>query len=170
MNKGHLYRLKQIHEIEKQIHFEKIKRESVVKKYHRVINFFHVCFILVQFCMLLLNISFLANFQELTGNISGKILQGLNLISGSVSIFLKGLEKFLFNQIERHEKQKVLTEMQLNSIRNMVSKALTGNEISEVEFENILSQTRKRNEIYTKFEEVDLEIDKMLAKKSESFF
>jgi len=59
--------------------------------------------------------------------------------------------------------------MQLNSIRSMVSKALTDNEISEVEFENILSQTRKRNETYIKFEAVDLEIYKMLPKKSESF-
>jgi len=36
--------------------------------------------------------------------------------------------------------------MQLNSICNMVLKALTDNEISEVEFENILSQARKQNE------------------------
>jgi len=43
-----------------------------------------------------------------------------------------------------------LIEMQLNSIRNMVSKALTDNEISEVEFENLLSQTRKQNETYIK--------------------
>jgi len=40
--------------------------------------------------------------------------------------------------------------MQLNSIRNMISKALTDNEISEVEFENILSQV----ETYIKFDEV----------------
>jgi len=40
MNKGHLYRLQQIHEIEKQFDFEKIKQESVIKKYHHVINFF----------------------------------------------------------------------------------------------------------------------------------
>jgi len=127
------------------------------------------CFILVQFGMFLLNVGFLANFQEIIGNISGKILQGLNLIFGSVSIFLKGIEKFLFNKIQRHEKQKTLIEMQLNSIRIMVSKALTNNEISEVEFENILSQIIKRYETYIKFEEVDLEIDKMLPKKSESF-
>jgi len=62
-----------------------------------------------------------------------------------------------------------LIEMQLNSIRNMVSKALTDNEISEVEFENILSQMRKQNETYIKFQEADFEIDKMLPKKSESF-
>ena len=54
MNMGHLYRLQQIHEIEKQIHFEKIKQEPVVKKYHNVVNFFHVfvsyLFSLVCFC------------------------------------------------------------------------------------------------------------------------
>jgi len=55
MNKGHLYRLQQIQEIEKEIHFEKIKQESVIKKYHHVINFFmfvsylftFVCFFLI---------------------------------------------------------------------------------------------------------------------------
>jgi len=53
MNKGHLYRLQKIHEIVKQIHFEKIKQESVVKKCHRVINFFHdfsYLFSFVCFC------------------------------------------------------------------------------------------------------------------------
>jgi len=59
--------------------------------------------------------------------------------------------------------------MQLNSIRNMVSKGLSDDEISTSEFENILSQTRKQNETYRSFEEVDLEIDMMLPKKSESF-
>ena len=87
----------------------------------------------------------------------------------NASIFLKVVEKFLFKKIQRHVKQKTLIEMQLNSIRNMVSKALTDNEISEVEFENILSQMRKQNETYIKFQEADFEIDKMLPKKSESF-
>ena len=87
----------------------------------------------------------------------------------NVSIFLKLTEKFLFKKIQRHEKQKTLIEMQLNSVRNMVSKALSDNEISASEFENILSQPRKRNEKYIKFDEVDLEIDKLMPKKSESF-
>jgi len=58
--------------------------------------------------------------------------------------------------------------MQLNSIRNMVSKALTDNEVSEVEFEKITSQMTKWAGTYRTFEEVDLEL-KMLPKKSESF-
>jgi len=87
----------------------------------------------------------------------------------NASIFLKVIEKFLFKKIQKHEKQKTFIEMQLNSIQNMVSKALSDDEISASEFENILSLTRKQNQTYIKFEEADLEIDKMLPKKSESF-
>jgi len=104
--------------------------------------------------MFLLNVGFLSNFAEIIGTISGKVLHGLNMFFVSASIFLKVIEKFLFNKIQRHEKQKTLTEMQLNSIRNTISKALTDNKISEVEFENILSQTTKRIETYMKFDEV----------------
>jgi len=119
--------------------------------------------------MFLLNVGFLSDFEEIIGTISGKVLNGLNVFFVNASIFLKVIEKFLFKKIQRHEKQKTLIEMQLNSIRNMVSKVLSDDEISTSEFENILSQTRKRNETYIKFEEVDLEIDKMLPKKSERF-
>ena len=94
----------------------------------------------------------------------------MNVFFVIASIFLKVIEKFIFiKKIQKHEKQKAFIEMQLNSIRNMISKALSDDEISASEFENILSQTRKQNETYNKFEEVDLEIDKMLPKKSESF-
>jgi len=104
--------------------------------------------------MFLLNVGILSDFEEIIGTISGKVLHGLNVFFGSASIFLKVIQKFLFNKIQRHEKQKNLIELQLNSIRNMISKALTDNEIFEAEFENILSQTTKRNETYIKFDEV----------------
>jgi len=96
----------------------------------------------------------LSDFEEIVGTISRKVLHGLNVFFGSVSIFLKLIEKFLFKKIQRHEKQKTLIEMQVNNIISMVSKALTDNELSEVEFENILSQVGKRNETYIKFDEV----------------
>jgi len=66
--------------------------------------------------------------------------------------------------------------MQLNSIRNMISKALLDDKISASEFEKITSQMTKCGETYRNFENVDydnLEINKlmpkMLPKKSESF-
>ena len=107
--------------------------------------------------MFLLNVSFLGNFQEIIGNISGKILQGLNLMFGSVSIFLKVIEKHLFMKIQKHEKQKALIENQTNSIRNMVSKALSNNEISEGEFEKILFETEKyRKKVETRSAESEV--------------
>ena len=115
-----------------------------------------------------MNVGFLANFQEIIGNITGKILQGLNLIMGSVSIFLKVIEKHLFKKIQKHEKQKTLIESQINSIRNMISKALSNNEISEGELKKILFETenyRKKVETYRSFDEVNLEFDKMFPKQ-----
>ena len=54
----------------------------------------------------------------------------------------------------------------------MVSKALSNNKISEGEFEKILFETekyRKKVETYRSFDEVNLDFDEMLPKKSESF-
>jgi len=82
------------------------------------------------------------------------------LFFGSVSIFLKVIEKHLFKKIQKHEKHKTLVENQINSIRNMVSKALSNNEISEGEFEKILSKISKWNETYRSFDEMTLEFPK----------
>ena len=122
--------------------------------------------------MFLLNAGFSANFQKIIGNISKMILQGLNMIFGIVSIFLKVIEKHLFKKIRKHEKPKTLIESEINSIRNLVWKALSNNEISEDKFKKILFETeiyRKKVKTYRKFEEVDLVFDKMLPNKSESF-
>jgi len=72
--------------------------------------------------MFLLNVGFLSDFEQIIGTISGKVLYGLNVCFGSASIFLKVIEKFFFNKIQRHEKQKTLIELQLNS--DMRSKKL----------------------------------------------
>ena len=116
--------------------------------------------------MFLLNVGLLSDFEEIIGTISEKVLHGMNVFFANASIFLKVIEKFLFKKIQKHEKRKTLIEMQLNSIRNMVSKVLSDDEISASGFEKITSQMTKT---YRKYEEVDLEIDKMLPKKSESF-
>jgi len=57
--------------------------------------------------MLLLNVGFLSDFEEIIGTVSGKVLHGLNVFFGSASIFLKVIEKFIFKKIQRHEKQKI---------------------------------------------------------------
>jgi len=100
------------------------------------------------------------------------IFQGLNLLFGGASILLKVIEKILFKKIEIHEKQKTLIEIQVNTIRNMVSKALSDDKISESEFEKILFEIEKYRKTYRSFDEVNLEFDKMFPRpgtKSESY-
>ena len=114
--------------------------------------------------MFILNVGFLSSFEEIIGMISGKVLHGLNVFFGSASIFLKVIEKFLFNKIQRHENQKISVVMRVNNITNMVSRALSDDEISASEFEKITSQITKT---YRKFENVEydnLEIDKLMPK------
>jgi len=93
----------------------------------------------------------MSDFEKITRTISGKVLHGLNVFFVNASIFLKIIEKFLFKKIQRHEKQKTLIEMQLNSIRNMVSKTLSDDEISASEFEKITSQMTKHIESLKKW-------------------
>ena len=109
-----LYRLHEIHKIETELNEEKLTLCND-KKYHCLLNFCTGCLLIFQFCMFLLNVGILSDFEEITGTISGKVLHGLNVFFLNASIFLKVIEKFLFNKIQRHEKQKTLIEMQLNS-------------------------------------------------------
>ena len=97
-----LYRLHEIHNIERGLNEEIVKHSSMIKKYHCLLNFCTVCLLIFQFCMFLLNVGFLSNFEEIIGTISGKVLHGLNMFFGSASIFLKVIEKFLCNKIQRH--------------------------------------------------------------------
>jgi len=149
----------------------------MIKKYHCLLDFCTGYLLIFQFCVFLLNVGFLSNFKEIIRTISGKVLHGLNVFFASASIFLKVIDKFLFKKIQRHEKKTTLTEMQLNSIRNMISKELLDDEISASEFEKITSQMTKWGETYRKFENVEydnFEIDKLMPKmllgrKSKSF-
>ena len=159
-----LYKLHEIHKVEKELQEEILKHSAMIKKYHCLLNVRPGCLLIFQFYTFLLNIGFLSDLEEIIGTISGKVLHGLNVFFGSASIFLKVIEKFLFKKIQRHEKQKTLIEMQVNNIINMVSKALSDNRMSEVEFENILSRTRKRNVTYKKFDEMNLELDNLMPK------
>jgi len=102
-----LYRLHEIHKNERGLNEEKLKHSAMIKKYHCLLNFCTGCLLIFQFCMFLLNVGFLSDFEEITGTISWKVLHGLNMFFVNASIFLKVIEKFLFKKIQRHEKQKV---------------------------------------------------------------
>ena len=74
-----LYRLHEIHEIERGMNEQKLKHSAMIKKYHCLLNFCTDCFLIFQFCMFLLNFGVLSDFEEIIGTISGKVLHGMNV-------------------------------------------------------------------------------------------
>jgi len=56
--------------------------------------------------------------------------------------------------------------VQIKTIRNMVSKALSNKEMSAAEFEKILSQIAKKNQTYRSFDAVKLEFEKLFPGKN----
>jgi len=68
-----LYRQHEIHKIERRLNEEKLQHSATIKKYHCLLNFCTDCFLIFQFCMFLLNVGFLSNFEEIIGTISGKV-------------------------------------------------------------------------------------------------
>jgi len=171
-----VYRLHEIHEIERELIEEKLKHSAMIKKIPLLAELLHW----MPFDFSFLYFSFerwvFVKFRRNHRNCFWEGFAWIERVFCKCFNFLKVIEKFLFNKIQRHEKQKTLIEMQLNSIRNMISKALLDDKISASEFEKITSQMTKCGETYRNFENVDydnLEINKlmpkMLPKKSESF-
>jgi len=74
-----LYRLHEIHEIERGLNEEKLKHSATLKKYHCLLNFCTGCFLIFQLCMFLLNVGFLSDFEDIIGTISWKFLHGMNV-------------------------------------------------------------------------------------------
>ena len=119
---AHVYRLKQINSFEQELNEEKIKQIRTIQKYHSVINFCDACLFIVQFCVLWLNFGFLSNFQEVINKISGMILHGLVLWFGTLTVFLKIIEKQFLKKVRKHDKQITLVEKQENAIKNLLQK------------------------------------------------
>jgi len=60
-----LYRLDEIHNIERGLNEEKLKHSAVTKKYHCLLNFCTGCLLIFQFCMFLFSVGFLSNYEEI---------------------------------------------------------------------------------------------------------
>jgi len=110
--------------------------------------------------VVLFNIVFFVKFSRNVEKMSVMILQDFVLLFGGLTIFVKVIEKQFLKKVQKNEKQKMLVEKKANSIRNLVSNALSDNEISESEFEKILFEIEKYRK---KDEKLNLESDKIIT-------
>ena len=74
-------------------------------------------------------------------------LGGLGLICGVVSVITGEAGKKVSRKVTKHEKTVSVCESKINSLKDRISKALADDRISGEEFENILAEMSKYNEM-----------------------
>ena len=74
-------------------------------------------------------------------------LGGLGLICGVVSVITGEAGKKVSRKVTKHEKTVSVCESKINSLKDRISKALADDRISDEEFENILAEMSKYNEM-----------------------
>ena len=74
-------------------------------------------------------------------------LGGLGLICGVVSVITGEAGKKVSRKVTKHEKTVSVCESKINSLKDRISKALADDRIFDEEFENILAEMSKYNEM-----------------------
>ena len=140
---GQNYRLQKISEIEKQLIKERDARKALYKKYKRGIN--------------------ITDGVDTTLISAGVIMAGVGLtvplmlpleiiaiVCGCMGVCVKLVRWKLMSKTQKHYEIKTLGESKLNSIKDLISKALQDGQISESEFKMVLCELKKYNDLKDK--------------------
>lgn len=137
---GQNYRLQKISEIEKTLINERDIRKALYKKYKRGVNITDG-----------LDTGLISSSVILAGvGITVPILLPLEIVAvvcGGLGIFVKLVRRRLTSKSRKHYEIKTMAESKLNSIKDLISKALTDGQISENEFKLILDELEKYNKL-----------------------
>ena len=137
---GHNYRLQKISDVEKQLLVERGLRKALYKKYKRGIN------LTDGFDTLLISTSVI-----LAGvGLAIPVLLPLEIVAvvcGCMGVCVKAFRRKLMSKAQKHYEIKTIADSKLNSIKDLVSKALTDGQISENEFTLMLDELDKYNKL-----------------------
>ena len=137
---GQNYRLQKISEIEKTLITERNTRKGLYKKYKRWINGTEgVDIALLSSSVIISGIGFAVPIMM--------PLQIVAIACGSLGVCVKFIRRRLTSKSQKHYEIKTIAESKLNSIKNLISKALSDNQISESEFKLILDELEKYNNL-----------------------
>jgi len=107
MNNAHSYRLRQINEIEREFHEEKIKHTILIEKYHSVINFCDACLFIVRFCVFSLNVVFVKFPKNYRDNFCDDFT-GLCFVVRGFDYFYKNYLKTVFEKSSETREPKTV--------------------------------------------------------------
>ena len=137
---GQNYRLQKISEIERTLINERDMRKSLYKKYKRSINITDgVDTGLISASVILAGVG-----------ITVPIMLPLEIaavVCGCMGVCVKLVRRKLMSKTQKHYEIKTLGESKLNSIKDLISKALQDGQISESEFKMVLNEMEKYSEL-----------------------
>ena len=137
---GQNYRLQKISEIERTLINERDMRKSLYKKYKRSINITDgVDTGLIPASVILASVG-----------ITVPIMLPLEIaavVCGGLGMCVKLIRRKLMTKTQKHCNVQTIAESKLNSIKDIVSKALQDGEISEGEFKMVLNEMEKYSEL-----------------------
>ena len=137
---GQNYRLQKISEIERTLINERDMRKSLYKKYKRSINITDgVDTGLISASVILASVG-----------ITVPIMLPLEIaavVCGGLGMCVKLIRRKLMTKTQKHCNVQTIAESKLNSIKDIVSKALQDGEISEGVFKMVLNEMEKYSEL-----------------------
>ena len=137
---GQNYRLQKISDIEKTLINERNIRKALYKKYKRGIN------ITDGIDSILISTSVILTGIGLTIPIIFP-LEIVAVICGSLGVCIKLVRRKLYSKVKKHDEIKTIADSKLNSIKFLISKALTDGKITENEFKLVLDELEQYNNL-----------------------
>lgn len=140
-----VFRLQKITEIQKKMEEIKETRYNLNKKYNKAIKIFNVIdnsLLVITAC---LGVSGIGLLSTIVAAPIALTLESVAIGSGLLNMIIKHINKTMISKAEKHEKIKTLADSKLNTINDLISKSLEDNHISDIEFNLIISELVKLN-------------------------
>ncbi len=140
---GQNYRLQKISEIEQTLIKERDNRQSLFKKYKKTINVTDgVDMTLISGSVIMGGIGIAVPFML--------PLEIAAIVCGVAGVCVKFVRRRLHSKAQKHYEIKTLAESKLNSVKDLISKALNDGQISQQEFKMILDELDRYNSLKDK--------------------
>ena len=166
---GESFRLQKINMILSELGAEAKHYDSVRKKYNKTRSVTHAIALSSGTLSALLTSSGIATSLTGPGIVVGIPLSAIGGLCGIISAVATVATKKLTQKVSKHEKTTILCKSKINTISDLISKALHNNRIDENEFALIMAESNKyeqlKNEIRQKSVEVFKKDDPELRKK-----
>ena len=137
------YRLQKISEVQKQLIKEKDVRKALYKKYKRGIN------ITDGVDTALISTSVIMAGVALTVPVLLP-LETAAVVCGCLGVCIKIVRRKLMSKAQKNGNIKVIADSKINSIKDLISKALQDGQISDSEFKMVLCELEKYNDLKDK--------------------